>query len=58
MRSSLRQDPAVADYRAWADAVGLGYTVVRVLDLVIPAYEGPLGLETAAVPPGSATTLG
>lgn len=58
MRSSLREDPAVADYRAWADAVGLGYTVVRVPDLVIPAYEGPLGLETATVPPGSATTLG
>lgn len=58
MRTSLGQDPAVADYRDWADAVGLGYTVERVPDLVIPAFEGPVGLQSATVPPGSTTTLG
>ena len=58
MRASLRQDPAVADYRDWADAVGLGYTLERVPELVIPAFEGPVGLASAIVPPGSAATLG
>lgn len=58
MRASLWQDPAVADYRDWADAVGLGYTLERVPELVIPAFEGPVSLESATVPPGSATTLG
>lgn len=58
MRASLWQDPAVADYRDWADAVGLGYTLERVPELVIPSFEGPVSLESATVPPGSATTLG
>jgi uncharacterized protein YlxW (UPF0749 family) len=58
MRSSLRRDPSVADYRDWVDAVGLGYSVERLPQAVIPAYEGPVGLESATVPPGAAVTLG
>lgn len=57
MRASLRRDPGVADYRAWAFAVGLGYSVEVVPDLVIPPYDGPLSLQTATVPPGSSPTL-
>lgn len=58
MRSSLGQDPTVADYRAWAEAVGLGYELERMDKLAIPAYEGPLGVIAATVPPGAASTLG
>lgn len=61
MRESLADDPAVADYRAWSEAVGLGYEVTRLPDHTIPAFEGPLPLESATVPPGAgiiSTTLG
>lgn len=47
MRASLRDDPGVAAYRGWADAVGLGYDVQRSADLTIPAYEGPVAMEYA-----------
>lgn len=42
MRESLWQDPAVADYRAWAQAVGLGYEITRIDHATIPAFEGPI----------------
>jgi uncharacterized protein YlxW (UPF0749 family) len=47
MRKSLRQDPAVAAYRAWADAVGLGYEQTREAEFTIPAYSGPIAMEYA-----------
>ena len=49
MRTSLWDDPAVADYRAWAQAVGLGYELVRLPEHTIPAYEGPVAVEAATV---------
>lgn len=50
MRTSLWQDPAVADYRAWADAVGLGYEVERIAEHTVPGYEAPITAEVASVP--------
>jgi uncharacterized protein YlxW (UPF0749 family) len=49
MRASLRGDPAVSAYRAWAAAVGLGYDVQRDRDLTIPAYTGPIAMQYATV---------
>lgn len=56
MRTSLWQDPGVADYRAWSEAIGLGYTLERLPEATIPAYEGPIVMEAATVPPGTALT--
>lgn len=53
MRTSLWDDAAVADYRAWAQAVGLGYELVRIPEHTIPAYEGSVELQAATVPLGS-----
>lgn len=50
MRESLWQDPAVADYRAWADAVGLGYSVERIGEHTIPGYSGAITPEVSSVP--------
>ena len=47
MRASLRDDPAVAAYRDWAQAVGLGYQVTTNPQESIPAYEGPIAMEFA-----------
>lgn len=57
MRSSLWQDPAVADYRAWADAVGLGYEVERIGDQTVPGYDAPITPEVATVRIGGDTGL-
>lgn len=48
MRTSLREDPAVRDYRQWAAAVGLGYDVTRTPELTIPGYDGPIAMEFAS----------
>ncbi len=58
MRKSLRLDPGVAGYRAWADAVGLGYEMTRVPEFTIPAYTGPIAMEfaTPADPATAAST--
>jgi uncharacterized protein YlxW (UPF0749 family) len=60
MRASLRADGAVAAYRAWAAAVGLGYDVTRDRDLTIPAYTGPIAMQYAhpasSAPAPSATS--
>ena len=42
MRESLRTDRAVADYRVWARAVGLGYDVTRRGTVTLPGYTGPV----------------
>lgn len=47
MRASLRDDPGVTAYRAWADAVGLGYDVSASSDVTVPPYEGPVAMEHA-----------
>ena len=56
MRASLWQDVTVADYRAWADAIGLGYEIERLPDYTIPAYEGPISTEFATVASQTLTT--
>ena len=48
MRASLRADPAVSAYRAWADAVGLGYDTKRSREFTVPAYAGPVTMQFAA----------
>ena len=53
MRKAVRQDSAVADYRAWAAAVGLGYDVVKEPDAVFPGYAGPISIEYATPVPTS-----
>jgi uncharacterized protein YlxW (UPF0749 family) len=55
MRESLWRDEAVANYRAWADAVGLGYRLDRLADHTAPAFEGPVAPASAIVPPGEST---
>lgn len=57
MRTSLWRDPAVREYRVWADAVGLGYELERIPDVTIPAYEGPVSVDHAQVPPGSGSVV-
>ncbi len=47
MRASLNADPAVTAYRAWADAVGLGYDVSRQNDATIAGYVGPITMQYA-----------
>ncbi len=42
MRRSLEQDPQVAIYREWVDAVGLGYDVADAATVTLPAYAGPV----------------
>lgn len=57
MRSSLWRDPSVREYRLWAEALGLGYELERIPELTIPAYEGPIAVDYATVPPGSGTVV-
>lgn len=47
MRKSLRRDPGVSAYRAWAATFGLGYDVTRTRDLTIPGYSGPVTMTYA-----------
>jgi len=56
MRKSLRTDPIVTAYRAWAGAVGLGYDVNREHSLEVPAYTGPV-LMRYATPATALTTV-
>ena len=58
MRKSLRQDPAVAGYRAWAEAVGLGYELTRVPEFTVPAYTGPIAMEYASPAPVAPAAAG
>lgn len=52
LRAALDTSPAVATYREWADAVGLGWSVADVASLDLPAYEGAGELRFARVPDG------
>ena len=51
MRASLRDDPAVAAYRAWARVVGLGFSADRSGRQTLPAYTGPVTLQWATPDP-------
>ena len=48
MRASLRGDPVVTAYRAWAQAVGLGYDVSKDADVTVPGYVGPITMQYAS----------
>lgn len=43
LRDALDASPAVRDYRAWADDVGLGYEVADEGTVTMPAYSGSIG---------------
>ena len=47
MRKALRRDPDVSSYRAWADAVGLGYQEKGHRVYTMPAYTGPIAMQYA-----------
>ena len=49
MRAALRRDPNVTSYRAWAEAVGLGYEVSKDPAVTVPAYSGPIAMQYATV---------
>jgi uncharacterized protein YlxW (UPF0749 family) len=51
MRKALRTDPEVSSYRAWADAVGLGYQENGHRDYTMPAYTGPIAMQHAETAP-------
>jgi uncharacterized protein YlxW (UPF0749 family) len=55
MRTSLWRDPAVREYRLWAEAVGLGYELERIPELTLPAHEGPVTVDYAEVAPDPVT---
>jgi uncharacterized protein YlxW (UPF0749 family) len=49
MMAALDESPGVAEYRAYADQIGLGYELNVMENIPMPGYEGPLGVseETA-----------
>jgi uncharacterized protein YlxW (UPF0749 family) len=49
MMATLDESPGVAEYRAYADQIGLGYELNVMESIPMPGYEGPLGVsaETA-----------
>lgn len=49
LQSALDTDRAVATYRQYVDAVGLGYSVVVSPDLTVPAYAVPVSVAKATV---------
>jgi|SRR5690554_3555184 len=52
LRAALDASPAVATYREWAEAVGLGWQVASQGRLELPAHEGGGELKFARVPEG------
>ena len=48
LRRALEDNPAVRDYRDWADELGLGYDVQTKLDATFPAYAGSVKLVHAS----------
>lgn len=50
LRAALDASPAVARYREWADAVGLGWSVAAPARLDLPAFPGGGDLRFARVP--------
>ncbi|MBW8172991.1 DUF881 domain-containing protein [Ornithinimicrobium sp. Arc0846-15] len=49
MSSALVQDPIVANYRGWAQELGLGYLVESKDDIEMPAYSGSFRPEHVEV---------
>jgi uncharacterized protein YlxW (UPF0749 family) len=47
LRAALAHDPALAVYRQWVDAVGLGYRVTDEASQTLPAYVGSVDLGYA-----------
>lgn len=49
MMAALDESPGVAEYRAYAEQIGLGYEQSVLESIEMPGYEGPLGIseETA-----------
>jgi len=48
MRAALVREPGIALFRRYVDAFGLGYTVTAQDDARLPAYNGPLELNSVA----------
>jgi uncharacterized protein YlxW (UPF0749 family) len=51
MLAALEADPVVTTYRAWADAVGLGYAVEELGETELPAFAGSSRPQHAEVVP-------
>lgn len=51
MLAALDADPVVTTYRAWADAVGLGYAVEELGETELPAFAGTSRPQHARVIP-------
>lgn len=49
MERALTDDPVVANYRAWAEILGLGYAVDRLGETEFPGFAGSLRAVHAAV---------
>ena len=47
LRASLDRSPAVAIYKQWVGAVGVGYDVQSRREQTFPAYAGSINLEKA-----------
>lgn len=56
LQAALRKEPGVKIFAQYADVVGLRYDVVEKPDLDVPAYDGPLSLIHAHVPPAATPT--
>lgn len=52
IQAALAADPTVANYRAWADILGLGYEVNDVGETTFPAFSGSVRPVHARVPGG------
>ncbi len=50
LKKALDVSPTVQIYKEYVDAYDLGYTVKTPSTIVIPAYQGSLGLKLARVP--------
>lgn len=49
LQQALEEDPVVANYRAWADLLGLGYEVEDLGVTQFPAFSSPVRTSTAEV---------
>jgi uncharacterized protein YlxW (UPF0749 family) len=47
MQAALDDSDAVAEYRLYADFIGLGYHVEREDNMTLPAYDGPIEVSDA-----------
>jgi uncharacterized protein YlxW (UPF0749 family) len=48
MSEALDESPAVSNYRAWAEEIGLGWDVDVADELRLPAYTGPVDISAVA----------